>query len=939
MSDEEKVLRERLERAESVLAALQDHEVDAVLGKRGVALVRLREAEDALRRTEERLHLALDAAELAFWEIDPADESVTASPRLREMFGLSPSGDVQFRDQWRDAVVPEDREAVRKAVDRAISSGEKYDVQFRIRRPDGEVRWIQSIGRCVADEPDGAPTLIGICADVTERRWREDALRESEDRLRVAMEAARVGMWSVDIPSDRWEFSPEAATVFGLPAGVPATVDRITALTHPDDAAALAEQSAAALGSPGVHELEYRIVRPDGEVRWVLLRGRTAAGPDGRPLRNMGVVLDITERKRSEQALHESEARLRALVDNLPFDFWAMDTSGRYTVANPACEEAWGARVGRTPEEVAPSPEILEQWRAHNERAFAGEVVSGEVTYERDAQARTFHSIVAPVTVQDEIRGILGVNIDVTDLKHAEEALLRERNLLQSVLDSAGKAQLAYLDRDFNFVRVNEPYASTCGYRPEEMIGLNHFALYPHAENEALFRRVRDSGEPLQVLDKPFEFPDQPERGVTYWDWTLIPVKDAAGRVTALILSLFETTKRKRAEEALRDLNITLEHRVAERTAEVRQQAAQLRALASRLSQAEQVERKRLAKVLHDHIQQLIVAAKMQLEWAVRDDNLERLRATAQGVYAILDEAQQAARSLTVELSPPVLHETGLIGGLNWLVSRMRERDQFAVRLRADSRAEPPAEETRFLLFECVRELLLNAVKHAGVREADVTLMRPGDGEIEVIVSDAGEGFDPDVVRKRRPDEVSFGLFSIQERLVHLGGRMDIESAPGRGTQVTLVVPVVEDEDAAAAPVEEAAADVAAVNIRRKPETCRVLVVDDHQIMREGLVRLFEFETDIEVVGQAADGPEAVALAGRLEPDVVLMDVNLGEMDGVEATRRILAARPDTRVVGLSMHVDDGVANAMRDAGAVAYLTKGGPSQDLIEAIRACHRG
>ena len=137
--------------------------------------------------------------------------------------------------------------------------------------------------------------------------------------------------------------------------------------------------------------------------------------------------------------------------------------------------------------------------------------------------------------------------------KQAEEALARERDLLQSVLDSAGKAHLVYLDRDFNFVRVNETYAATCGYRPAEMAGKNHFALYPCVEIEAIFRQVRDTGEAVEIHDRPFEFPDQTERGVTYWDWTLVPVKDSGGQVTGLIFSLFETTARVRAEAALRE--------------------------------------------------------------------------------------------------------------------------------------------------------------------------------------------------------------------------------------------------------------------------------------------------------------------------------------------------------------------------------------------------
>ena len=112
-------------------------------------------------------------------------------------------------------------------------------------------------------------------------------------------------------------------------------------------------------------------------------------------------------------------------------------------------------------------------------------------------------------------------------------------------------------------------------------------------------------------------------------------------------------------------------------------------------------------------------------------------------------------------------------------------------------------------------------------------------------------------------------------------------------------------------------------------------------MMREGLVRLFEFESDIEVVGQAATGPEAIAAVDALAPDVVLMDVNLGPMDegamdGIEATRRILACHPGIKVIGLSMHLHTAVVDAMRNAGAVAYLTKGGRPDELIETIRAC---
>lgn len=144
-------------------------------------------------------------------------------------------------------------------------------------------------------------------------------------------------------------------------------------------------------------------------------------------------------------------------------------------------------------------------------------------------------------------------------LKKAEEKLEKERDILQNVMNGAKKSHLVYLDRDFNFVRVNEAYAKTCGYTPEEMTGKNHFALYPHKENEAIFAKVRDTGVPVEFHDKPFVFPDQPERGVTYWDWTLEPIKNDCGEVEGLVFSLVETTERKRIQTKLEENACLLE--------------------------------------------------------------------------------------------------------------------------------------------------------------------------------------------------------------------------------------------------------------------------------------------------------------------------------------------------------------------------------------------
>ncbi len=147
---------------------------------------------------------------------------------------------------------------------------------------------------------------------------------------------------------------------------------------------------------------------------------------------------------------------------------------------------------------------------------------------------------------------VLMAFVDVTKRKKAEEALQRKRALLDTIT-SATDVMLVYLDRDFKFVVVNPAYAATCRMRPEEMLGRNHFELYPNPENEAIFRRVRESGEAVFYKDKPFTFPDQPERGITYWDWSLVPVKNADGYVVGLVFSLRETTRYKQMELDLRE--------------------------------------------------------------------------------------------------------------------------------------------------------------------------------------------------------------------------------------------------------------------------------------------------------------------------------------------------------------------------------------------------
>jgi PAS domain S-box-containing protein len=160
-----------------------------------------------------------------------------------------------------------------------------------------------------------------------------------------------------------------------------------------------------------------------------------------------------------------------------------------------------------------------------------------------------------PILDEDNIiQGAIIVNQDITQRKKYEEELVKTNELLEKYFLTID-THIAYLDHDFNFIRVNDTYASAGGYPPEYFIGKNHFDLYPHPENEAIFQQVVDTGEPYSVLEKPFEFPEFPERGITYWDWSLHPVRGTKREIEGLVLSLVDVTERKLAEIQLERQN------------------------------------------------------------------------------------------------------------------------------------------------------------------------------------------------------------------------------------------------------------------------------------------------------------------------------------------------------------------------------------------------
>jgi PAS domain S-box-containing protein len=881
---------------------------------------------EALTRRERRTFYDLvQNAPFGIYVVDSDLRVIEASQVAAAAFGgRSPVGTeltTSLYAHWPPAAV----EAALARFRHTLASGEPYVSRHTIeqRVDNGAIEtyhwWLERIVL-----PDGRYGVVCYYYDLTDHTALEAVVREREEQLRLATDAAEIGFWDVDLEHDRLFWPPRVKAMFGISPDVSVTMQDFYNGLHPEDRDATAAAFAAAV-DPAVratYDVEYRTVgKEDGAVRWVAAKGRGMFTDDGRCVRVLGTAIDITARKEeaarlaaSEAALVETAATLDASIAYAPIGFAFFDRDHRYVRVNETLAASNGLpvadHIGRNVAEIVPvnAPVVIPVLETvfRTGEAIPEAEVTGE-TPARPGEVRSWLTSVFPVFGSDGETRFAGVTVvDITARKRAEERLAALNATLEARVEQAiadrdrtwnnARDMLAVIDTDGLLRAVNPAWTSVLGWHADELTGRRFLEfIHPDDREPSAGALTRAVAAPMLGFENRLRHCDGSYRSISWLSATEGNLVYASGR---------DVTDEKARE-------------------------AELTAAQDALRQAQKMDAvgQLTGGIAHD-FNNLLQGVAGSLDLIRRSPaNPDRVRRWAE---AGLQAAERGAKltgqllafSRAQRLEAKPLSVTELIAGMRELLERTLG-PEIAVALRLDpGPARVLADATQ--LEMAVLNLAINA-RDAMPGGGTLTIaMRPfiveRDPErepgsyIELSVADSGSGMPPEVVArafdpffttKDVGKGTGLGLSQVYGIARAAGGTARIESRPGEGTTVRLLLRQTA-EALPQAPEESATAPAAKAN------AASVLVVDDDADVRRFL------HDSLEALGYkvrlAADGRAGLDALAAARPDVVLLDYAMPGMNGAEMFRAAQERQPGVPIIFASGYANtaavEGVAGA-----------------------------
>jgi PAS domain S-box-containing protein len=625
------------------------------------------------------------------------------------------------------------------------------------------------------------------------------------------------------------------------------------------------------------------------------------------------------------QAARESVDVLHAVFDGVPDAVFLKDRGRRYVMLNPAAirfvGRPAGKVIGKRDTQIFSPVEARRLMELDRSVVRGGEPRTLEQVVTVEGVARTY--LITESAYRDcegSLIGVIGIARDITDWKRAEEALRGSEERLSTTLRSIGDAVIA-TDAEGRVTLLNPSAQSLTGWKQEEATGKPLKEVF-NIVNEETGRPVEDPASQVLREDRAVGLPRRSvliARDGTRWpiDDSGAPIRDSQGNITGVVLVFHDISEQKQA-------------------------AGDLRRLTAQLLEGQEEDRRQVAYDIHDGLGQMVTAASMHLEsFSAHHRECESNAGDEEYAKAkrCLNDAVVEMRRMVSELGPLLLEDMGLVEASRRLLTEIAERHGWETEFGDEVDVENLDPMAEMALFRIVQEALANAAKHSKTKKMRIGFRRKDDA-LHLVVQDWGRGFDVDQALAWSGRGRHFGLLGMRERAALIGGEFRIKSVAGKGTKVTVSVPMA---PATAPVIDKRKVEVVGVTEPRKVRdpssgAITVLIADDHPMVREGLRSMLKAE-GIDIVGEATNGAEAVEAVQQLNPAVVLMDVRMPDMDGLAATEFIKQGSPETSIIVITSYESKDYLRRAIEAGAAGYLLKGMARESLIDAVRLVKGG